>query len=364
MEQSPCWVHAQVSERLVCEIASGFWQECEEVGEMSLKSSMFLQRLDRASRTKHEFRSRSAFVASGLSANVPVTMLDISMKKSLPSIKATDMFRAMALHDKISSCLLGGGGLETLSTFWSRYRVHFPDHPLFRDHGHHLQFCLPLLMHADEGRYLKREQLLIMSWQSMIGEGTRPQRDYRSEADCRETQGLNFKGSSYRTRFLLATLLSLHYRKKNRDGDRLKNLLNAVVDDFLEFYRAGVEVVFQGTRIKFYGILLNLKGDWPMLSKLGNLKQHFGRKTKGGAPTEQSAICHLCRAGCAGYPYHEFEINAKWYETYLQRRPWSTPSPFMRLPMPAAPELFFCFDMFHVTHKGVLAELTASALES
>lgn len=36
----------------------------------------------------------------------------------------------------------------------------------------------------------------------------------------------------------------------------------------------------------------------------------------------------------------------------------------MRLPMLAAPGLFYQFDLFHVAHQGIIAEFVGSAIDS
>ena len=344
-------------ERVVCSIASGVWQECREIDEdLPLRSSKLLKSMDRASTTKHESQSRQAYEQEGLRVKVPQSFINIGLKRQLPWLKASDMIRTMALHNKLDDCLFGGLGLDGLRVFWDRYRRIWPNHPIYTDRKSDLERCIPVYIHADEGRYLKREQILIINFQSVLGKGT----SMSTAKDLSKYQGLNFLGSCYSTRFLLATLLCLHYRKKNKDGHRLQSLLKAITDDFLTLYMHGVQMCFKGEWITLFAVPLGLKGDWPMLSKLGNLTQSFTRR---GRPSPSSCICHLCSAGAAGFPYHEHEINASWYSTYLKTRPWRTPSTFMRLPtLPAAPELFYCFDIFHVCHKGIYAELAGSGL--
>lgn len=228
--------------------------------------------MDHASSTKHEPRSRQAYELEGLKVKVPQSFLDIGFKRQLPWLKASDMIRTMALHDKLDDCLFGGMGLDGLREFWHRFKKIWPMHPVYRDHEEELAFCIPIYFHDDEGRYLKREQILIFNFQSVLGKGT----SMMAAKDNPECQGVNFLGSSYATRFLLATLLSQLYRKKNKDGHRLEKLLDAITDDFLQLYTGGVRVCFKGTWVTLYAIPLGLKGDWPMLAKLGNLSRSLG----------------------------------------------------------------------------------------
>ena len=331
-------------------------------GPLQLQSADFLRSLARAGRTKHEASCRKAYDDHGLRIEVPITPLDIGLPKPIPFFKPTDFVKIMALHDKISAQLLGGGSFRDLGEFWARYRIHYPQHPVYSDHPTRLQYCVPILLHADEGRHLKREQIFIFNWQSMLGSGTVVGQQRQTEAERRATQGLNFQGSTFTNRFLLVTLLTLHYRNKKQKHDRrLLTVMNAVVDDFLAWYTDGLEVVHRGAPCRLYGVVLGLKGDWPMLSKLGQLKSHFGRQAD--TPSDKSAICHLCKAGCQGFPYSDHTVDAAWYQTYLQQRPWTTPSPLMRLPTLPTPEQFYHFDIFHCMHKGLLAELAGSAID-
>lgn len=341
----------KVPERVVCSIASGMWQECCEIDrEMPLQSSKLLKTLSRASTTKHESQCRVAYADAGLRVQVPVSSLDIGLKRALPWMKVSDMVRTMALHGKLDKCLFAGLGLDGLRQFWCNYKQLWPEHPVFGKMGSEKSAFVPIYIHADEGRYLKKEQILIFNFQSVIGSGT--SLSQRSGGNFEVNQGVNILGSCYSTRFLIAT-------RKNKDGHRLKSLLEAITDDLLQLYTTGVEVQTGGNWITLFVVPLGLKGDWPMLAKLGNLSRSFSRK---GRPTADSCICHLCLAGARDVPYHEHEINAAWYRNYLQSRPWTTPSALMRLPTIPQPELFYCFDLFHVCHKGIYAELAGSAL--
>ena len=340
----------------MCAIANGFWEECQGLDdETALKSSDLLKSLSRASKTKHEFRSRAVYENHGLKLKIPITPLKVGLRKPVPFIKPSAMIQVMNDQSKLEACLLGGGSLDDLLTFWNRYRVLYPKHPAFTD-GKCLSRCVPILLHADEGRCVKKEQILVVNWQSMIGKGTRMSFEHLLPS---KSQGLNFMGKTYSTRFLVGTMCALHYRKKN--GHRLTKLLDALVDDLIHLYEEGATVSIGGSNLNLHLVPLGLKGDWPMLAKLGNLRQHFGKKA---APTENSGICHLCKAGAIGIPYEEYDINAVWYESYLQERPWSTPSPFTRLPLLPEQEVFFQFDLFHVMHKGIMAEFVGSAIVS
>ena len=257
-------------EKRVCAIANGFWEKCPE---LNLESSNLLESLRRASKTKHELQSRTAYEEHGVKTKVPITALKVGMDKPLPLLKPSDLLHVMRDHGKLQRCLLRGGALENLIICWERYQRLFPQHPVFAD-GKCLRTSVPILIHADEGRCVKKEQILVINWEGMLGRGTRLSHEHLLESQ----QGLNYMGKTYSTRFLVATTCSLHYRRKQKHGHRLTKLLDAMTDDFIHLYEEGVTVSIDGAATTLYRVPLAPKGGWPMLAKFGNVTQHFVKK--------------------------------------------------------------------------------------
>ncbi|CAE7904262.1 unnamed protein product, partial [Symbiodinium necroappetens] len=108
-----------------------------------------------------------------------------------------------------------------------------------------------------------------------------------------------------------------------------------------------------------------MKGDWPALTKLGNLRRHHLRVT--WTSDAGAGICHYCKAGMPG--------NADWHNLSFRNMaamridapaPWSPPPALIRYvphSMSQAP-YFFRIDLFHLMHKGVLADVAANAIVS
>ena len=186
----------KVAQRHVAAIAHGFWQELEAAGatDLPLQSSGFLKLMDRASTSRHENRSGVYFEREGLKLPIPLEMKDIGLPDLHPFLPVEGMLRTMALHEKLSVCLFGSGGFEQLALYWQRFQTVCPQFKLFHDRDPtELRRCLPVYLHADEGRYLKREQVLVLNWQSAIGHGTRAFHEGPASVTS-GAQGLNFIG--------------------------------------------------------------------------------------------------------------------------------------------------------------------------
>ena len=192
---------------------------------------------------------------------------------------------------------------------------------------------------------------MVVSWQSPLGEGT-------SKKDELQDLSLNFKGSTYASRFLSTVCVKKVYRKHPQRFDKI---MAALADELCELFTNGVEVVITKRCVRVYGALISFKGDWPIHARVGNLKRHFGRKGVYQA-TAKSGICHLCRAGEINYPPFDFSINAAWKASYLQRVPWDVEPALARVPQTAAKEALHKFDVFHTLHKGCFAELAGSGI--
>ncbi|CAE7837994.1 unnamed protein product [Symbiodinium sp. CCMP2592] len=134
----------------------------------------------------------------------------------------------------------------------------------------------------------------------------------------------------------------------------------SVATELLHLWTNGVELILNNAKVTVFICLTAIKGDWPLLAKLGCLERFFGRKTKSSNQDKAKGICHLCLAGKSGFPFHDCMDTALWRTTFLQHSPFWQPSPFACLPYHQP--LLYRFDVFHVCHKGVLAELAGSGL--
>ena len=344
----------KVSDRLLCEIASGFFTECRNADPdiaSALPSSSLLGSLHKHSTTRHENKAAEIFQREGLSCPVQPTWVNIGLGKSHPVLRISDMLQTFADHDKLD-VLWGGEDAareQALRKFWARFQVHQGSHEVFAEHFHRLQCVLPLQLHADEGQTLKKSGIMVLTWQSPIGTGVATQKGAVDLA-------LNYLGSSYKTRYLISVLLKRAYAKKLHKN--LDNLLEIVSEELRDLFYNGIELKIGGRQQRFFIACVGLKGDWPIQHKLGHLTRHFARKLS----IRSKGICHLCEAGKNNISITDYSADAQWRDSYLKVPPFDTPGPLARIPQSCHLELMFRYDPFHTFHKGCFAELAASAL--
>ena len=350
----------KVSDRLLCELASGFYQECHAAdpdAANNLASAALLGELHHHSRTHHESRAGKALVRHGLSCPAQIDSIDIGLENPHPMLRISSMLKVLALNDSLST-LWGSGDSDptaVLAKFWRRFRAHQPSHQVFRQHANELHRVLPLFLHADEGETLKNAGIMIVSWESPIGLGT-------STQDAPTDMGMNYLGSSFKTRFLISVLLKKLYLKQVKTS--LDDLISEIAAELKTLFFDGLELTHAGQCMHFFVGFIGLKGDWPVQAKLGHLRRHFSRMTKKDDDANAVGICHLCEAGKAGIPFHEFGPDATWTRSYLMSCPFLRPGPLAIVPGAASRELMFRYDPFHTLHKGCFAELAGSALVS
>ena len=364
IEACPC----QVSHRLVCEIASGFWQELKSATGLDsddeiLQSAPLIKKMHKSSKTKHENQTTEAYAKLGLAAPVPISYMDLDGLSEHPWLRPSDLLRVFVLEKKLGLLMGDCSSFEVVQEFWKRYELVQPRHPVFQLDPGDLQYTLPCVLYADEGSTLKKQSLMCVSIQPVLGRGTYAAS--RCEASP-AAMGLNFMGSCYKTRFLLSVLATRFYKKQ---PNILDNLIREIVRDLSGLFGKGVAVCVGGVVKTIRICILGLKGDWPILARFGHLTRSFHKQKKGGRALrspDEGGICHLCKAGCPSMPYQEYTEAARWCASFLSVPPFdpADPSPLADLPQPPEKELFYQYDLFHTTHRGVFAELAGSAIAS
>ena len=108
---------------------------------------------------------------------------------------------------------------DRLLTFWHRYSMEFPCHGIYRaaDRGEVslATRTLPIYVHGDEGRGLKKTGNMILSFQGAIGQGSAPSNEMLAAhgVSPEGRMGLNLPGPSFNTRFLFASMQKKFYQK-------------------------------------------------------------------------------------------------------------------------------------------------------
>ena len=281
--------------------------------------------------------------------------------------------------------LTGDGDLEqNLRSFWWAYRVSHPHHAVYHSaRASELEHTLPVLIHGDEGRGLKKGKCMVMSFQSPLGATRKPKsRDTCScgttlaarpdlpqfgapdepDAYCmsEEMQGTlkhqttNYCGHTYLSRWLLFSLGSWIYLKH---PEVLDVLVARVACDMKDLCENGVVVA--GRRV--YAACLGVKGDLDWHRQVYNLLRsyaHVGTKSTG-------SICHACLAGGNGPMFEDYSENPTWANTAFVQRPWDTnaaPPYLCQIPSFPAPEELIQLDPFHVVKMGVGRSIAGGVL--
>ena len=334
---------------MVCDIASGFWQEHANANpDAELESSDLLRRLHRKRKTKHENTTSKILKDMGLSCPMPMDQIEVD-GDLYPCFRVESYLRIFSLHNKLSLLLGHVNDFSLVEEYWTRYKAIDPNHPTFSYHGGREKFVIPCYIHCDEGRTLKKSSIMVCNLQPVLG--SNPDPDY----DSSELH-TNMKLATWATRLLLFVMLKQAYKKNDRP---LYAAWESVAAELARLFEEGCTLVVRNVRITIYVCVVAAKGDWPLLAKIGRLARFFGRKS---SAANAQGICHLCCAGRASYPYHDYTETATWRATYLQHEPYKPRfvPPFSVLPQHSA--LWYRYDIFHTCHKGIFAELAGSAI--
>ena len=347
---------------MVAEIGHAFRTELENIfgseAVRALPSGGLLQDLSQAYSTGHAGSGTRAAVAAvpNLTAQLPVSKLDIGLSFLHPCILPSSYLKTMATEGKLTN-LTGGQPLSCLKSFWHKLQPLRPNHPLFTLLEEDWQWAVPIYLIGDEGRGFKKSGILILGWEPLLGFGC----EAEDELVENEPLKLNFRGSTYKTRQLYTVVPKIRYSKNPNALDQL--VLHWSRD--LQSCFSGLEVLYEGATIRLRAVVMGLKADWPALSKLGSLNRHFLRE----AYPFGAGICHRCMANT--------EACQSWHEHDIQRAPWVASMAAATLPWKPDAESsltrhipmevdfkpsFYHIDIFHTCHKGVHADLAGGAL--
>lgn len=251
-----------------------------------------------------------------------------------------------------------------LLEFWENMKRIQPHFSLFCDDDDGGNTCdfsrlVPLYIHGDEGRTLKKGGLMIVSVQPVIGGGFAEKRLKRPK-DFDRMQ-VNFKGHSFSTR-----LISLVIPKTLYESDQ--SFFQEAMDKFTDSMKGLLEngVVDSSTGETFRFCIIGVKGDMPFLQKVGGLKRSWNTTVKRGtARTPAKGICFLCLAGTAGFPCEDVSARPDWVRTIGIKDPWDrTPSILATLPHDLKnPAEHFKVDVWHCVHLGLGKSFVSSVVQ-
>ena len=275
--------------------------------------------------------------------------------------------------------LLGGSGniFANFKAFWKVYQVSNPEHVVFEKHGHRLERVIPLLVHGDEGRAVKRTNYLVLSVESPIGSQYDPTTHCECHAQMASRSGIptygedlqtlsgdllesarkqytNFKGHSYLSRWLLCGVGGWLYKRHPR-----------VVDDLLEKITSNLKTLFHdgfdlGDQQVFAAVIA-VKGDLDFHKKTFNLTRSYSNL----GDRHEIPMCHSCMAGSPGCRFEDFSEQPEWEITMNVQRPWPLDNPPVLSEIPfndSSPEQMLQWDVFHLFRLGVARDIIGGIL--
>ena len=278
--------------------------------------------------------------------------------------------------------LLGGYSGDALSNFeafWRVYQMEHPGHSVFTQHMHRLNRVVPLLLHGDEGRAVKRTNYLVMSMESPLGSLADPniRCDCCEALRCRRnlpTYGVenigaistatletarkqltNYKGHSFLSKWLLFGVGGWVYKKH---PEIVEYLMEAITENLTQLFVDGV-TLDSGEQV--FGAVIAIKGDLDFHKKTMNLTRSYANV---GTRNERE-ICHACLAGGEVYKFEDYSERPQWEASIYVSRPWSLDDApvFSRIPYDGAcPEQIVHWDLFHVHKLGVCRDAIGGIL--
>lgn len=270
---------------------------------------------------------------------------------------------------------------EQLSAFWTCFEFYQPGHVVFQKDKNILASTLPIVLHGDEGRYLKKGNFMVCAIESMLG-STDETKSKKKACDCSSDpalsrygriscghvgdevfmdaikvaskQHVNDAGNEFLSKFLLFGMSSLIYKKHKAI---LKQAFDMVVSDMTALFETGLTIDGH----TYYVATLGVKGDLKFHHQMGNLsRSYYNVGTK-----ENHPICSLCLAGQDGILFEDVSDHPPWMETLYLQKPWSAGNapglsllPFQN----GCPEALFRLDLFHCWKCGLGRDLTGSTL--
>ncbi len=107
----------------------------------------------RANTPNEERDIHRIFKRHDLTLNIPITTTSNSNKHH--TLHLASLLQSALEHKVINT------SLKLLHEFWQNWRVLEQTHPVFSDHDNHLHECIPMLIHGDEGRGVKKKASLF-----------------------------------------------------------------------------------------------------------------------------------------------------------------------------------------------------------
>eukprot|EP00439_Symbiodinium_sp_Y106_P035573 s6221_g4.t1 len=332
--------HSQATAKHVATIAKAF------AGDISTCKA--LKDLARAPLNDAEKSLQAVVKRWSLNIDVPLTYVDVGNDCRIPMLLPADYIRTLRDAGYLNKLL----GSSRLAEFWENFRGEQPTHEVF-DHGHFIDYSslVPLYLHGDGGRTYKRDELMVIQFQPVLGFGSRLSHPNKFG----QQTGINLQGHSFTTRFLTGVMPKQMYRDSL---DVFDNFMVHTMSSLESLYYQGLQLP-HGRVLRF--LVVGLKGDLPFLAKAGHLNRTFSNIRKAPErPTSKPLVgcCWMCGAGSPNIPFEDFGTAPRWLGTCGANNalPWhSMPPWFDHVPAHVHEDRgsFFKLDILHIYHLGV-----------
>lgn len=233
-----------------------------------------------------------------------------------------------------------GGNHDDFEAFWRLYELQHSTHEIYSQHRDRLRNVIPVFLHGDEGRAVKRTNFFVLSFETPFGSLADPKTactccdDLRMRTDlpsygsdaggvdqqlldiCRQ-QSTNYKGHSYLSRFLLFGIGGWMYKKH---PVVVETLVEEVITSLRTLFVEGF-VTKNGATM--YAACIGIKGDLEFHKKIMDLQRSYANV----GTTNLKEICHLCLAGGVGVAFEDYSETPRFLRTMFAQRPWSEDNP-------------------------------------
>ena len=328
----------------------------------------------------HAARDTRAFINHwNLAWKIPISEFSYQhngQNMSVPYLKPRDVFKFLLL--KAPELLFGGSdtisGQKSLRAYWLAYKQTHGQHEVFTHHPNSLGTCLPVALHGDEGRGVRKGNTCIMTLESVLGLDTawniHKQEHYGACCSCKsgaldlnqsaKTHGrsaslanfqeTNLKHHCFLSKFVLCLLPNDLYK----DGsDLVMLLLQEICAQLRQLFFEGIYCLGRVWTL----VVVGFKGDLAWFAKVGRLSRCYNRLS------EVSCMCHECHAGTIEEPFEDMQEEPTFARSLYASRPRESAPVFNRLPFEkAAPERILRRDLFHNTKVGVWRDFVGSAI--
>lgn len=331
-----------------------------------------LKKLAKVNLKRSESGAHHVFKKAGASLDVRISKTNLPTKTGFPYVSFTDWVRYLMEYDRLDT-LVGVQDVismrQNLGIFWERFRESHPQHVIFsRGADFPLNSVVPVLFHGDEGRGLKKKQVMVLSTHGVLGSGSSHHPtvypSYSSKTvPSDDPLKMNYLGNTWTNHFLFCIMPIALYGEEPK---ALFHMLDLQAQEFSRLFWDGVEF----GNMKLYICCIGIKGDSPFVSKAGRFNRAFTRRpTRPSSKTPCQGICHRCLAGHEAFdypvPYEEYGAECPaWLGTMDLVEPYTIPSPLLQIPFHqgGTTAALFEFDLFHNWHQGLGKNYVSSAI--